>query len=161
MKTIHDFKAKEITGKEVDLSNYKGKVLLITNTASKCGLTPQYKDLENLYQEYKDKGFEILAFPSNQFMGQEPLEGEAIQEFCEVNYGVTFKVFDKVDVKGETQTPLFKYLSNKDENGKVNLSPKWNFQKYLIDKEGKVVDYFLPTTNPDSSKVKKAIEKIL
>lgn len=161
MKTVHDFKAKEITGKEVDLSDYKGKVLLIANTASKCGFTPQYKDLEKLYQEYKDKGLEILAFPSNQFMGQEPLEGEEIQEFCEVNYGVTFKVFDKVDVKGDTQTPLFKYLSNKDENGKVNLAPKWNFQKYLVDREGKVVDYFLPITNPDSSKVKKAIEKLL
>jgi glutathione peroxidase len=161
MKTVHDFKMKDIQGKDVNLADYKGKVLLITNTASKCGLTPQYKDLENLYQEYKDKGFEILAFPSNQFMGQEPLEGEEIQEFCEINYGVTFKVFDKVDVKGDTQVPLFKFLSNKDENGKVNLAPKWNFQKYLVDKEGKVVDYYLPTTNPDSKKVKKAIEKLL
>lgn len=159
--SVHQFKVKDISGKEVDLSNYKDKVLLIVNTASKCGLTPQYKDLEKLYKEYKDKGLEILAFPSNQFMGQEPLEGEAIQEFCEINYGVTFKVFDKMDVIGDTQSPLFKYLSNKSENGKVNVAPKWNFQKYLVDKNGNVVDYFLPITAPDSSKVKKAIDKLL
>lgn len=159
--TVHDFKVKDIRGNEVELSQYKDKVLLIVNTASKCGLTPQYKDLENLYNEFKDKGLEILAFPSNQFMGQEPLEGDAIQEFCEINYGVTFKVFDKTDVIGDTQNPLFKYLSNKNENGKVNVAPKWNFQKYLVDKNGKVVDYFLPITNPDSSKVKNAIKKLL
>ena len=161
MKSAHDVVVKEIGGKEKALSQYRGKVLLIVNTASKCGFTPQFKDLEALYQEYKDKDFEILGFPSNQFQNQEPLEGEQLSEFCELNYGVTFKMFDKIDVKGESADPLFQYLSNKDLNGQVNSTPKWNFHKYLVNKEGKVVDYFYTFTNPNSGKVRKAIDKLL
>lgn len=161
MKSVHDIAVKEISGKEKSLSDYKGKVLLIVNTASKCGFTPQFKDLEALYQDYKDKDFEILGFPSNQFQNQEPLEGEELSEFCEINYGVTFKIFDKIDVKGESAAPLFQYLSNKDLNGEVNSTPKWNFHKYLVNKEGKVVDYYYTITNPNSKKVRKAIDKLL
>ncbi len=161
MNTIHQFKSKEINGNEKPLSDYKGKVLLIVNTASKCGFTPQFKDLEALYQDYKDKGLEILGYPSNQFKDQEPLEGEKLSEFCEINYGVTFKIFDKVNVKGEEVEPLFQYLSNKDLNGNVNSKPKWNFHKYLVNKNGEVIDYFLTITNPNSKKVRKAIDKLL
>jgi glutathione peroxidase len=161
MSSIHDYKVKEVSGKEVDLSQYKGKVVLVVNTASKCGFTAQYKDLEDLYKQYKDKNFEILAFPSNDFRNQEPLKGDEITEFCEINFGVTFKVFDKVNVKGVEQEPLFKYLSDKSLNGKFNSVPKWNFHKYLVDKNGQVVDYYYSITNPNSSKVKKAIDKLL
>lgn len=161
MKSVHQFKSKEINGDEKSLADYKGKVLLIVNTASKCGFTPQFKDLEVLYQDYKDKGLEILGYPSNQFQNQEPLEGEALTEFCEINYGVTFKIFDKVNVKGDEATPLFQYLSNKDLNGKVNSTPKWNFHKYLVNKNGEVVDYFLTITSPNSNRIRKAIDKLL
>lgn len=160
-KNIYPFSAQTLQGKEVSLSEYKDKVVMIVNTASACGLTPQYKELEELYKTYKDKGLVILGFPSNQFNGQEPLEGKAIAQFCELNYGVTFPVFDKSDVKGDTASPLFKFLSNKDENGAVGLSPKWNFQKYLINRKGEVVDYFLPITSPTAGRVKRAIEKLL
>lgn len=161
MSTVHDIEVKEISGKSKDLGDYKGKVLLIVNTASKCGFTPQFKDLEELYQDYKDKDFEILGFPSNQFQNQEPLEGEELSQFCEINYGVTFKIFDKVDVKGDNASPLFQYLSNKDLNGEVNSTPKWNFHKFLVNKEGQVVDYFYTITNPNSKKVRRAIDKLL
>ncbi|MCB9257352.1 MAG: redoxin domain-containing protein [Chitinophagales bacterium] len=161
MDNLYGLKVKEISGKEKSLADYQGKVLLIVNTASKCGFTPQFKDLEALYKDYQDKEFEILGFPSNQFQNQEPLEGEKLSEFCEINYGVTFKIFDKIDVKGESANPLFKYLSDKDLNGRVNSSPKWNFHKYLVNKKGEVVDYFYTTTNPNSNKVRKAIDKLL
>ncbi|MEJ6694314.1 MAG: glutathione peroxidase [Chitinophagales bacterium] len=161
MQTIHDIAVKEISGDSKDLGDYKGKVLLIVNTASKCGFTPQFKDLEALYQDYKDKDFEILGFPSNQFQNQEPLEGEELSQFCEINYGVTFKIFDKVEVKGDNASPLFQYLSNKDLNGEINSTPKWNFHKFLVNKEGKVVDYFYTITNPNSGKVRRAIDRLL
>jgi glutathione peroxidase len=160
-KNIYSFSVPNLQGKEISLSNYQNKVVLIVNTASECGLTPQFKDLEELYKTYKDKGLVILGFPSNQFSNQEPLEGEAIEQFCELNYGVSFPIFDKTDVKGETASPLFKFLSNKNENGAVGLSPKWNFQKYLINRQGEVVDYFLPITTPTAGRVKRAIEKLL
>ena len=161
MQTIHDIAVREINGHSKDLGDYKGKVLLIVNTASKCGFTPQFKDLEALYQDYKDKDFEILGFPSNQFQNQEPLEGEELSQFCEINYGVTFKIFDKVEVKGDNASPLFQYLSNKDLNGEINSTPKWNFHKFLVNKEGKVVDYFYTITNPNSGKVRRAIDSLL
>ncbi len=161
MNTIYDISFKNAAGKEISLADYKGKTLLLVNTATKCGLAPQFKDLEELYKTYKDKGLVILGFPSNQFSNQEPLEGEAIDQFCELNYGVSFPIFDKTDVKGETASPLFKFLSNKNENGAVGLSPKWNFQKYLINRQGEVVDYFLPITTPTAGRVKRAIEKLL
>ena len=160
-KSIHQFSVNDIKGQAVDLSKYKGKVLLIINTASKCGFTPQLKAMEELYQEYKDKGLEILAFPSNDFAGQEPLNGEEIESFCTLNYQSSFPIFEKVHVKGKDRNDLYQFLSDKKENGKLNSVPKWNFHKYLIDKEGKVVDYFYAITSPTSSKVKRAIEKLL
>ncbi len=161
MKNIYQFSAKDVNGKTVSLENYKGKVLLIVNTASECGFTPQLKGMEALYGEYKDKGVEVLGFPSNDFGGQEPLDGIEIQDFCELNFKTTFPLFEKSHVKGSKQSELFQFLSSKKENGAVNSTPKWNFHKYLIDKEGKVVDYFYSITKPDSDKIKKAIDKLL
>ena len=161
MEKLHDFKARDLQGKEVDFSEYKGKAVLVVNTASECGFTPQFKELEELYKEYKPQGLEIVGFPSNDFGGQEPLQGEEIEEFCQVNYGVSFKMMDKVKVTGDEAAEVFKFLSDKKRNGRTSLAPKWNFHKYLIDKNGRVVDYFLTITKPTSSKVKKAIEKTL
>lgn len=160
-KSVHNFKVHDLSGKEVQLNIYKGKVLLIVNTASECGFTPQYEDLEAVYQLYKNKGFEVLAFPSNDFGGQEPLNGNEIQQFCSVKFHTTFPIFDKIHVKGKNANPLYSFLSNKSQNGNVNIAPKWNFQKYLIDKNGHVIDYYLSTTSPTSAKVKKAIEALL
>ena len=160
-KSVHNFKVHDLSGKEVQLNMYKGKVLLIVNTASECGFTPQYEDLEALYQLYKNKGFEVLAFPSNDFGGQEPLNGNEIQQFCSAKFHTTFPIFDKIHVKGKNANPLYSFLSNKSQNGNVNIAPKWNFQKYLIDKNGHVIDYYLSTTSPTSAKVKKAIEALL
>ncbi len=160
-QTVYPFKMKDLHGKEVSLSDYQGKVLFIVNTASECGFTPQYKDLETLYQLYKNKGFEILAFPSNDFAGQEPLDGQAIQNFCTTHYQTTFPLFNKIKVIGPDADPLYRFLSNKSENGTVNMAPKWNFQKYLIDKNGKVIDYYLSTTSPLSNKVKSKVEELL
>ena len=160
-KSVHNFKVRDISGKEVSLSNYKGKVLLIVNTASDCGFTPQYQELEEVYQLYKNKGFEVLAFPSNDFGGQEPLNGKEIEQFCTLKFHTTFPLFDKIHVKGDKADPLYTFLSNKSQNGNVDISPKWNFQKYLVDKEGHVIDYYLSTTSPTSGKVKKAIEALL
>lgn len=161
VETVYQFTVQDLYGKEVSLADYKGKVLLIVNTASKCGLTPQLKGLEGLYEAYKDRGFVVLGFPSNDFAGQEPLEGEAIAEFCTKNYGVTFPVFDKVKVKGQDACPLYKFLADSERNGKVDTKPAWNFHKYLIDREGRVQDYFASPTAPDSDKVRKAIEALL
>ena len=161
MDSIHNFTVKNLQGKEVKLDEYKGKVLLIVNTASECGYTPQLRGLQRLHEKYKDKGFTVLGFPSNDFGGQEPLKGEAIQQFCEVNYGVSFPVFDKIHVKGEKAHPLFKFLSGKKQFGLIPSVPKWNFHKYLVDKEGRVVDFFYTITKPDSPKIARKIEKLL
>ncbi len=160
-KSIHQFKVKNIKGQDTDLSSFKDQVILIVNTASECGFTPQYKELEELYQKYKEEGFTVLGFPSNDFGGQEPLKANEITSFCEINYGVTFPLFEKTVVKGKDASELFQFLSSKKLNGSVNISPKWNFQKYLIDKEGHVYDYYLSTTKPSSKKIAKAIEKLL
>ncbi|TVR80518.1 MAG: glutathione peroxidase [Chitinophagaceae bacterium] len=160
-KNIFNFKVKKIDGTEVSLSEYKGKVLLIVNTASKCGFTPQFKELESLYKEYNEKEFEILGFPSNDFSEQEPLEGYDIQSFCEINYGVTFPIFDKTKVKGKNQSELFKFLSDKKQNGSINSTPRWNFHKYLIDKNGEVRDYFYTFTKPTANRVKTKIDQLL
>jgi len=159
--SIHQFQVEDTTGAIVDLKKYAGKVLLVVNTASKCGFTPQLKDMEKLYADYKDQGLEVLAFPSNNFAGQEPLEGEAIAQFCVTKYEASYPIFNKIVVRGEGIHPLYDFLSDKSRNGSVSSKPKWNFHKYLVDKEGKVVDYFLSITNPTSGKVKKAIEKLL
>ncbi|MEM6318483.1 MAG: glutathione peroxidase [Bacteroidota bacterium] len=161
MKSIHEYSVKDLEGNEVDLEKYKGKVLLVVNTATQCGFTPQLKEMEALYQEYKDQGVEVLAFPSNDFAGQEPLDGSEIQDFCELNFKTSFPIFDKMHVKGSKQSELYQFLSNKSENGKVNSTPKWNFHKYLIDKKGQVVDFYYSITKPNASKVKKAIDKLL
>ncbi len=159
--SIHQFTVKDASGKEVSLADYKGKALLIVNTASQCGFTPQLDDMEKLYEEFKADGFEVLAFPSNDFAGQEPLDGEAIQQFCMTKYNAQYPIFDKMVVKGKDASPLYKFLSDKKLNGKVSSKPKWNFHKYLVDKEGRVVDYYYSITNPTSSKIKRSIKKIL
>lgn len=159
--SIHQFQVEDTTGAIVDLKKYAGKVLLVVNTASKCGFTPQLKDMEAVYAEYKDQGLEVLAFPSNDFAGQEPLEGEAIAQFCIMKYEASYPIFNKIKVKGKGVHPLYDFLSDKTKNGSVSSKPKWNFHKYLVDKNGKVVDYFLSVTNPNGGKVKKAIEKLL
>jgi glutathione peroxidase len=157
--SIYDFKAQRINGQEIALSEYKGKVLLIVNTASKCGFTPQYEGLEALYEKYKDRGFMILGFPCNQFSEQEPGTNEEIANFCRVNYGVSFDMFAKIDVNGDDAHPLFKYLKSEATGIFGTESIKWNFTKFLIDREGKVIDRYAPSTKPAS--LEDAIEKLL
>lgn len=179
---VYDFTVKTNRGVEKSLSEYKGKVLLIVNTASKCGFTPQFEELQKLYEQYKDKGLEILGFPCNQFAEQDPGTADEIQDFCRVNYGVTFQIFEKGDVHGETAQPLFKYLTEQKgfkgfdmnhpiapvlvEALKANFPEflegdgiKWNFTKFLIDRQGNVVERFEPTTVP--SAIAGDIEKLL
>lgn len=160
-KSVHQFDVQQMNGELMSLKKFDNKVLLIVNTATDCGFTPQLKEMEALRLEMEGEDFEILAFPSNDFGGQEPLEGEAIQNFCEVTYDTHFKVFDKIRVRGEYAHPLFKFLANKKQNGHVSASPRWNFHKYLINRRGEVVDFFYPFTKPNSSKVKKRILKHL
>ena len=144
---IYDFKVNDNLGKKISLENYKGKTLIIVNTASKCGLTPQFEDLEFLYKKYKNENFEILGFPCNQFAKQELNSNNEIQEFCQLNYGVTFKVFDKINVNGKNAHPLYKYFK-KEKSGIFGGSIKWNFTKFLIDKNGNVVERYAPTDSP-------------
>ena len=160
-QTIYDYTATDLAGKDVKLSDYKGKVLLIVNIASQCGFTPQLGGLEEIYEKYKDRGFEILGFPSNQFGGQEPLEKEQISEFCQVNFGVSFKIMEKSLVRGSDKNDVFKFLTTKKLNGKVSTSPLWNFFKYLVDRNGKVVDYYSSMTTPTDAKLIKQIETAL
>lgn len=159
-KSVYDFTVKNIDGKEVHISDYKGKVLLIVNTASECGFTPQYEGLEKLYEDYKSKGFEILAFPCNQFGGQEPGNNEEIKKFCSTNYSVTFPLFDKIDVNGENADPLYKYLKS-EQSGLITDDIKWNFTKFLIDKNGKPVNRYASQTTPDkiSTDIEKELQK--
>ena len=158
MTQFYDFSAETLTGKEQALEAYKGKVVLVVNTASKCGLTPQFEGLQALYAEYKDQGLEILGFPCNQFGKQEPGDAEQISEFCEINYGVNFPMFGKIDVNGKDAHPVFEYL--KDElPGTLGKNIKWNFTKFLIGKDGQPIKRFAPTTKPED--LKKYIEKAL
>lgn len=161
LQSIHQFNAKLINGQDQQLADYQGKVLLIVNIASGCGFAPQLKELQELKESLNGSEFEVLGFPSNDFGGQEPLDGEAINEFCEVNYGVKFPVFNKMRIRGEHAHPLYKFLSDKGLNGKIKSTPRWNFHKYLVNKEGEVVDYFYPFTKPMSSKVRKKIQRLL
>lgn len=147
-KSVYDFMMKNIDGKDVSLSEYKGKVLLIVNTASECGYTPQYEGLEKLYEKYKDKGFEILAFPCNQFGGQEPGSNEDIKKFCSTKYSVTFPLFGKIDVNGENAAPLYKYLKS-EKSGLITDNIKWNFTKFLIDKNGKPIKRYASQVKPE------------
>jgi glutathione peroxidase len=152
-KSVYQFKVKLIDGTEKNLSEYKNKVLLVVNIASGCGFAPQLGELQELRDQIGADNFEILGFPSNDFGRQEPLEGPAIHNFCEKNYGVKFPVFDKIMVRGDQAHPLFKFLTQ-------TSTPRWNFHKYLINKDGEVVDYFFPFTKPLSSKVKKKIQRL-
>ena len=156
--TFYSFSAISLQGKEVEMQSFKGKTILIVNTASKCGLTPQYNDLEELYNQYKDQNFVILGFPCNQFGNQEPGDEKSISEGCLINYGVTFPMFSKIDVNGKNTHPIFQYLKN-ELTGFLGKRIKWNFTKFLIDKNGKPIKRFSPTTNP--KKIGKYLEKIL
>ena len=148
--TIYDFQAKSIEGKDVSLSQFKGKPLLIVNVASECGFTPQYDGLEKLYKKYHQKGFEVLGFPCNQFGGQEPGTDQEIQSSCKMRFGVTFPLFSKVDVNGANAHPLYQYLV-KEKPGFLGLKKiKWNFTKFLVDKNGQVVKRYAPTAKPES-----------
>ena len=153
IQTLHDFVVKDINGKDFDLATLKGNKVLVVNVASKCGLTPQYEDLQALYDKYKNKGFVVIGFPANNFMGQEPGTNSEIMEFCSVNYGVTFPMMDKISVKGKEQAPLYKWLTNKSENGKLDQKVTWNFQKFMIDEEGHLVDVVMPKESPMSDKI--------
>ena len=157
-QSVHDFAVKTIDDKDKWLTDYKGKVLLIVNTASRCGFTPQYKGLEALYKEYKDKGFEVLAFPSNDFMGQEPGDNTEIKNFCELKFHTTFPLFSKTKVKGSEAAPLYQYLTNlKDFKGDIS----WNFNKFLVDQNGQVVARFDSKVDPQSDEIVSKIKALL
>lgn len=156
--TIYDFKVKDAKGSEVELSDYKDKVLLVVNTATGCGFTPQYEGLEKLYRDYQKLGFEILDFPCNQFGHQAPGTNEEIQEFCQLKYQTSFKTFAKIDVNGENASPLYRFLKG-EKGGIIGSAIKWNFTKFLVDKDGNVVDRFAPQKTPED--LRPAIEALL
>ncbi|MDQ6472942.1 glutathione peroxidase [Flavobacterium sp. LHD-80] len=145
-ETIYQFKVEDLSGNTFDFASLKGKKVMIVNTASKCGLTPQYKDLEAVYKEYKDKGFVIVGFPANNFASQEPGTNEEIATFCQLNYGVTFPMMDKVSVKGDDMCEVYKFLTQKAKNGLQDSEVEWNFQKYLINEKGELVKVIKPKT---------------
>ena len=159
MTTIADFTADLPGGKQINLAEKQGKVLLVVNTASKCGFTPQYDGLEALWKQYGDRGFEVLAFPCNQFGGQEPGTADQIEEFCKVNFGLSFPLMAKVEVNGPNETPLYSWLKSEAPGVMGTKSIKWNFTKFLIDRDGKVVRRYGPTDKPQS--IAKDIEKLL
>ncbi len=156
--SIHQFKVKTIDGEIFDFASLKGKKILIVNTASKCGFTPQFKDLEALYLKYKDKNFVIVGFPCNQFGGQDPGSNADIKEFCTKNYGVTFPMMEKINVKGDSICEVYNWLTNQDKNGVMSSTVKWNFQKYMIDENGHLIDYVMSYKSPDTDKIVKWIE---
>lgn len=155
--SLYDISINSLTGEPIDLSSFKGKIILIVNTASECGFTGQYEGLQELYNTYKDK-LVVIGVPCNQFGGQEPGTATEIQSFCKQNYGVTFLMTEKVDVKGENQHPLYKWLTSKELNGVSSSSVKWNFQKYLIDEKGNLIDYYYSITSPTSTKITKHLK---
>lgn len=152
-KTLHDFTARTISGENYDFAQLKGKKVLIVNTASKCGFTKQYKKLQALYEEYGGDDFEIIGFPCNDFAKQEPGTNKEIAEFCEKNYGVSFQMMEKITVKGDSIHPIYKWLTQSQENGTLNAKVKWNFQKYMVDENGNVVDFTYPITSPTGNKI--------
>ena len=152
MTTVHDFTAKSLSGEDVSLADFRGKVLLIVNTASKCGFTPQYAGLEKLHEELSPRGFAVLGFPCNQFGQQEPGDAQEIQKFCSLSYNVTFPMFAKIDVNGADAHPLYEFLKS-EKSGLLGIEAiKWNFSKFLVDQEGRVVERYAPTTTPASLK---------
>ena len=159
MKTIYDFSVKDADLKDVSLENYKEKILLIVNVASYCGLTYQYEGIESLYKKYNDKGFEVLAFPCNQFAFQEPGTNEEIKEFCDIKYGVTFKIFNKIDVNGSKSHPVYQYLKDQSPGVAGTTQIKWNFTKFLINKNGEVIERFSPQAEADE--IEASIKKLL
>ena len=152
-QTIYQFEVEDITGKTFPLSSLQGKKVMIVNTASKCGLTPQYKELEALYQQYKDKDFVIIGFPANNFLKQEPGTNEEIATFCQVNYGVSFPMMSKISVKGKDMHPLYQFLTQKSKNGVADSKVSWNFQKYLIGRDGHLEKVIAPKTVPNDPEV--------
>ena len=160
-QNIYDFTLKTIDGKSESLPDYKGKVVLIVNVASKCGLTPQYSGLQSLYTKYKDQGFVILGFPANNFASQEPGTDAEIKTFCSTKYNVTFPMFSKVSVKGSDTTPLYQYLTDKDTNPSYGGEIKWNFTKFLVGRDGRILARFEPQVTPDSTEVASAVEGAL
>ena len=152
-QTIYQFTVEDINGKPFALADLKGKKVMIVNTASKCGLTPQYKELEALYQQYKDRDFIIIGFPANNFLGQEPGSNEQIASFCSINYGVTFPMMSKISVKGKNMHPLYQFLTQKSKNGVMDSKVSWNFQKYLIGKDGHLEKVIDPKTLPNDPEV--------
>lgn len=156
-KTIYDYKVEGLEGQEINFADFKGKKILIVNTASKCGFTPQYEDLEKLYQQYKEK-LVIIGFPANNFGSQEPGTNEEIGAFCQKNYGVTFPMAAKVSVKGDDIAPIFQYLTNKELNGVKNTPILWNFTKFLLDENGKILDTFISTTKPTDNAITKYLQ---
>jgi len=159
MKNVYDFEVKNIDGKDVKLSDFEGKVLLIVNVASKCGYTHQYDGLEKIYKNYKDKGFEILAFPCNDFGGQEPGTNKEIVEFCTTNFGVSFPMFDKIKVLGKEKAPLYEFLTTNEATGKGDIG--WNFEKFLISADGKIAGRYKSGLSPESKELTSAIERQL
>jgi glutathione peroxidase len=157
-KTLYDFSARTLDGKSFDLSTLKGKKVLVVNTASKCGLTPQYATLQKLYETYKDRNFVIIGFPANNFASQEPGTNAEIKEYCTLNYGVTFPMMSKISVKGEDIDPLYKWLTSKLLNGVVDAEVQWNFQKFMIDEQGRLVGFVAPKEKPDCEKIIRWIE---
>ncbi|HQV36454.1 MAG TPA: glutathione peroxidase [Flavobacterium sp.] len=152
-QSIHTFKVQDIEGKEFDFATLKGKKIMVVNTASKCGLTPQYKDLQALYVEYKDKGLVIVGFPANDFMKQEPGTNEEIGAFCQKNYGVTFPMMSKITVKGKEMHPIYQFLTQKAKNGLEDSEVEWNFQKYLLNENGELEKVISPRTNPNDKEI--------
>ncbi len=150
---FHGFKVKTIRGEEFNMADLKGKKLMVVNTASKCGFTPQYEDLQALYEEYGGEDFMIIGFPANNFKNQEPGSNEEIAEFCRINYGVTFPMMSKISVKGDDMHPLYKWLTTKELNGVMDSEVKWNFQKYLIDENGNLVDVAYSREKPNSGRI--------
>jgi glutathione peroxidase len=159
--SVLDFKVQDIDGKPVELAKFKGEVLLVVNTASQCGLTPQYEGLEALYQKYKDKGFAVLAFPANEFGHQEPGSDSEIKQFCSSKYNVSFPLFSKIVVKGPGIHPLYQFLTSKQTDPKFPGDIRWNFAKFLVNRKGEVIARFEPTEKPDSSKLVQAVEAAL
>lgn len=157
-QNFHSFKVKTIDGEDFDLAGLKGKKVLVVNTASRCGLTPQYKELQQLYLKYGGEKFTIIAFPANNFLNQEPGTNEEIQEFCSREYEITFPVMEKISVKGDDIHPLYKWLTSKELNGKFDAAVTWNFQKFMIDENGNLVDYCTPKTKPSDEKIINWIE---
>ena len=157
MTNFYELKIDSLQGKPINLSIYKNKFILLVNVASKCGFTPQYKDLQTLSDSFKEN-LVVIGIPCNQFGKQEPGDSDEIEEFCQVNYGVSFLITEKIDVKGDNQHPLYTWLTSKKLNGKKSSSVKWNFQKYIVDKEGKLIDYYYSITKPLSSKITKHLK---